>query len=233
MKVIILAGGKGTRLPISAKNIPKPLVKIGKKTILEHQLDLLKSHGFIDFRLSLGHKYDKIIDYCKKKRINVEFIIEKEPLGTGGAIKHASKDLKDYFLALNGDILSDFNFREFVDDFNNKVSHGTLLGSIAIWKCQDCSDYGLICHKNGFISEFLEKPSQKCAGYINTGFYILSPKIFKNVPQETFSIEHEIFPKLAIQKYLSCFIHRGFWTDVGTEKRLEEAKILINKGKII
>lgn len=233
MKVIILAGGKGTRLPVSAKNIPKPLVKIGKKTILEHQLDLLKSQGFTDIILSLGHGADKIISYCKKRGIDAEFIIEKEPLGTGGAIKYASKGLKSPFLVLNGDILSDFNFKEFVNDFNNNVSRETLLGSIATWKCQDCSDYGLICHKNGFISEFLEKPSKKCVGYINTGFYILSPKIFKKVPHETFSIERDVFSKLAVKNRLLCFIHRGFWTDVGTEKRLKEAKTLMNKGKII
>lgn len=272
MKVIILAGGKGTRLPKSAKNIPKPLVKIAGEPILQHQIDLLEKHGLTDIRLSLGYKADQIIDYLQRRgdiflktfrrperpwspdfsreergrgrreselggraneslktypraKISIEYIIEPEPLGTGGAIKFASKDLKNDFMVLNGDILTDINLSEFISkyQYNNNVSRETL-GAISLFFCEDASDYGLVKVKNERIINFLEKPDHKCSGYVNTGFYILSPKIFENVSRETFSIERNIFPVLSQKRHLIAYIHKGFWTDLGTEKRLWRAQ---------
>lgn len=217
MKVIILAGGKATRLPQSAKNIPKSLIKVGKKTILQHQIDLLKKHGLTDIRLSLGYRANEIINYLNGK---YEYIIEPEPLGTGGAIKFASKGLKDDFMVLNGDVLSDINLSEFIK-FHKK---NKLFGTIAAWHCEDCCDYGMIEVKGEKITKFLEKPTNKCAGYINAGFYILSPKIFKSIKKTSFSIENDVFPELAKNHQLSAYIYKGYWTDLGTEKRLEEAK---------
>lgn len=111
VKIIILAGGKATRLPESAKNIPKPLVKIAGKAILQHQVDLLKKHGLTDIRFGLGYRANKIIDYLNGK---YEYTIEPKPLGTGGAIKFASEDLKEDFMVLNGDVLSDMDFSAFI-----------------------------------------------------------------------------------------------------------------------
>lgn len=213
MKIIILAGGKATRLPKSAKNIPKPLVEIGKKTILQHQIDLLKKHGLFDIRLSLGYVADQIIEYLNGK---YKYIIEPKPLGTGGAIKFASKDLKEDFMVLNGDILSNIDFSEFIKSHKKNT--------IAAWHCEDCCDYGMIEIKGKKITKFLEKPTNKCAGYINAGFYILSPNIFKNIKKTSFSIETDVFPNLAKNGDLFAYIHKGYWTDVGTEDRLEEAK---------
>ena len=110
MKAIILAGGRATRLPQSAKDIPKALVKVGDKPILQHQIDVLQEHGFSDIRLALGYKSDQIIKYVRSQTSYIEHIVEPEPLGTGGAIKFASRDISEPFMVLNGDILSDINF---------------------------------------------------------------------------------------------------------------------------
>lgn len=134
MKIIILAGGKATRLPKSAKNIPKPLVKIGKKTILQHQIDLLEKHGLTDIRFSLGYMADAIIKYLNGK---YEYVVEPKPLGTGGAIKFASKDLKEDFMVLNGDILSDINLSEFIKSHKSPAT-------IAAYYCKNCCDYGML-----------------------------------------------------------------------------------------
>lgn len=217
MKVIILAGGKGTRLPHSAKNIPKSLVEIAGKPILQHQLDLLKKHGLNDIRLSLGYKSAHIIDYTKGK---YEYVIESQPLGTGGAIKFASKNLKEEFMVLNGDILCDINFSKFIAAHKANVSRETL-GTLAVYYSK-AKDFGLIRIKNNRITEFLEKPQSPVLGYQSVGFYILNPKIFENVSRETFSIEHDIFQELAKKGKLSAFIHKGFWTDLGTEERLKQ-----------
>ncbi len=222
MKIIILAGGKGTRLPKSAKNIPKLLVKVGNKSILQHQLDLLKEHGFSDIRLSLGYKADQIIKYLNGKH---EYIIEPEPLGTGGAIKFASKDLNEEFMVLNGDILSKMNFSDFLK-FHKSISQNNTL---AAWHCPEPrNDYGFLNLENNKILEFQEKPDYPIAGHINAGFYILSPNIFKNFNKKSFSIEKDIFPKLAEKGDLAAFIYKGYWTDAGTEERLEEAKRRFN-----
>ncbi len=230
MKVIVLAGGKGTRLPQSAKNIPKPLVKVGSKTMLQHQLDLLKKHGFFDIRLSLGYKANQIIKYLDGKphinsseiiRGKYEYIIEPEPLGTGGAIKFASKDLEEEFMVLNGDILSEMNFTDFLKFHKNIPQHNTLTA----WHCpKPRDDYGFLNLKNNKILEFQEKPSRPTIGYINAGFYILSPDIFNNVNKKSFSIEKDIFPKLAKKGDLAAFVFEGYWTDAGTEERLKEAQ---------
>ena len=274
MKVIILAGGKATRLPKSAKNIPKPLVKIAGKPILQHQVDLLEKHGLTDIRLSLGYRAEQIIEhlerdfgYCPRvgykvragtvsteggrarteslsparwagrgkredntRNLSIEYIIESEPLGTGGAIKLASRDLKEDFMVLNGDILSDINLSEFITKYlasriqeQYNISRETL-GAISLFFQNDASDYGLVQIENERVTDFLEKPSQKCSGHINAGFYILSPRVFENVSRETFSIEKDIFPEMVKKGQLTAYIHKGYWTDLGTEKRLEKAK---------
>ncbi|MBI4359754.1 MAG: NTP transferase domain-containing protein, partial [Candidatus Jacksonbacteria bacterium] len=102
MKVIILAGGRGTRLQESAKDIPKALVKIDGKPILQHQIDLFLKHGFSDIRFALGYKSNQIIAYLNGR---YEYVVETEPLGTGGALKFASSDLREPFIAVNGDII--------------------------------------------------------------------------------------------------------------------------------
>ncbi len=217
MKVIILAGGKGTRLPQSAKNTPKPLVKIAGKPILQHQIDLLEKHGLTDIRFSLGYMANQIIDYLGDRH---EYIIEPEPLGTGGAIKFASKDLKEDCMVLNGDILSDLNLSKFIKFHKNVPQTNSLM----VWYCQDARPYGLIDLKGKKAVKFKEKPQNPTSGYINAGFYILSPNIFKNIKKTSFSIENDVFSKLAKNGQLAAFIYEGYWTDLGTEERLKQAR---------
>ena len=220
MKVIILAGGKGTRLPLSAKNIPKPLVTVHEKTILDYHIDILKSFGFSDIRLSLGHMADKIIDHVKKRYGNFcEWIVEPEKLGTGGALKYASSDLKKDFLAFNVDDFPEIDMLDFVESHINRNIENT----IAIYKVENAQDFGLIKHRCGYVEEFLEKPETSVPGYINTGFYILNPSIFKEISESSFSIEKDVFPVLAKTRRLACYSNVRHWFTTGTEERLAEA----------
>lgn len=220
MKIIILAGGKATRLPVSAKDIPKVLVEVGGKPILQHQIEQLAKHGFFDIRLALGYRAELIIDWLKNNPTPTDYVIEREPLDTGGAIKFASKDLKEPFMVLNGDILNDMNFSGFYRKFRRTSQENIM----AVFHISDASSYGIIKRENGRIAEFLEKPLEKRQGYINAGFYILSPRVFDGVKKKRFSIEKDVFPSLAASGNLSCYTHRGFWTDAGTEERLEEVR---------
>jgi NDP-sugar pyrophosphorylase family protein len=222
MKVIILAGGKATRLPNSAKDLPKALVDIGGKPLLAHQLELLERHGLKDIRLSLGFKAEQIIEWLAGR---YEYVIEPEPLGTGGALKFASRDLKEEFIAVNGDILSDLHLKDFINHWQKTLTRNKeLMGSLAAWQCPDARDYGLMKIRDGLVREFLEKENKRQKGYINAGFYILSPKVFQGIKKKTFSIEKEIFPRLSQRGQLAAYMHKGRWLDVGTEERLLWAK---------
>lgn len=226
MKVIILAGGRATRLPESAKDKPKVLVEVGEKPILQHQLEQLAAHGFYDVRLALGYRADQVITWLNSKfrssnpKFSTDHVIEPEKLDTGGAIRFASRDLREPFMVLNGDVLSDINFSGFYKKFQ-KIPFENI---IAVFHTKDASNYGIIKKDNGKILEFLEKPNYPVSGHINAGFYILSPSIFKGVRKKIFSIERDIFPKAAKQGRVGFYLHRGFWTDAGTEDRLHEVR---------
>jgi len=223
LKVIILAGGRGTRLSCPDRGVPKPLIKVGKKTILGHQIDWLDSFGFGDIRLSLGFQAEKIMNFLGKSRKPYECVVEAESLGTGGAIKFASSDLKEPFLLVSGDILTDLNLQKFEESFRKTSAENM----IASFKCDEPRDFGLLEIKGDKITNFLEKPEEINKGkdyYINTGIYILSPKTFKKFPTDKFSIEENIFPSLAERGQLASFVHQGFWMDAGTEERLQKAR---------
>ena len=213
MKAIILAGGRATRLPNSAKEIPKVLVEINGKPVLQHQIDLLASHGIFDIRLALGHKPDQIISYLGGK---YEYVIEKEPLGTGGAIAYAVRGVGEPFFVLNGDILSNIDFTKFKEEFDS--AHQEHM--IAIWHTDDARSFGLVQHAGGSVREFREKPEEKIAGHINMGVYLLSPNAFLGMKDKKFSIERDIFPKLVTKNNLGAFVHDGWWDEMGTEERL-------------
>lgn len=275
MKVIILAGGK-TELPGKLKNIPKSLIKVKGKPLLEYQLDLLRKYKFNDIRLSLHYKAEEILKYLKIKDpkanisrktgkvAEIEYVIGTKPLGTGGAIKLASKDLNKDFLVMNGDILSNFNLNEFVKFYRNNVSeprffpsssfirsitptifpleifplrkrvpYEEILGAMAVYYDQNVKGMGLVKTKNNRVVEFREDPERQYSGYVNAGFYILSPQLLKTKcmrakkKSEAFAIEECIFPLLAEKKQLLAFVHRGLWTDIGSEEGLAKAETIV------
>ena len=219
MKVIILAGGRGTRLPNSAKDIPKALVPIRGKAILDHQLELLAKHGLSDVRLSLGFRAEQIVAHLKKMDSdNVEYLIEPEPLGTGGAVRFAAKGLKDDFMVLNGDIISDFDLTELL-----RLHEPATPLIVSTWR-EDARDFGLLGIVNGKIRAFLEKPETPRPGFINAGCYILNPKHLGDIKEKAFMLEKDVFPRLVEEGELRTHIHLGFWQDVGTEERLAEVR---------
>ena len=231
MKVIILAGGRATRLPESAKDKPKVLVEVAGKPILQHQMEQLMAHGFFDVKLALGYRADQVIKWLDKymqsadPKLQADYIIEPEKLETGGAVKFASRGLKEPFMVLNGDILSDMNFSGFYKKFQKQNAQNC----ITVLHTPDASSYGMIKKDKEKVLEFLEKPNYPVAGYINAGFYILSPSLFKRTRKRVFSIERDIFPKAASEGRVNFYIHKGFWTDAGTEDRLEVVRRQISK----
>ena len=215
MKVIILAGGFGTRLARVSGGKPKPLVEVAGVSILERQISFLLSHGFDEIRLSLHHKADQITAFCDAKWPGkFEYVVEPSPLGTGGGIRFASRDLKEPFLVVNGDILTDVDVPSFLAAKPNVI--------VAAHQ-DDARGYGLLDITDGRVTAFREKPQEPKSGYINAGWYLLHPAIFAHVSSDTFMIETEIFPKLAAEGRLGAYMHRGYWIDCGTEERPAQA----------
>jgi NDP-sugar pyrophosphorylase family protein len=218
MKAIILAGGFGTRIAAIANGRPKPLVEVANKPILQHQVEFLRDNGIGDIRLSLHYRADQIIEFCE--RIwpgKLQFVVEKEPLGTGGAVKLASQGFATHeeFLVLNCDnLLSGIDLPGFFS------SGAPAIG--CVW-LDDAREYGLVQASDGRVRAFLEKPQDKTSGLVSCGWYILRRDIFAETDGETFMLERDIFPRLASAGLLKAHLHRGWWIDAGTEERIQRA----------
>ncbi len=219
--VIFLAGGLGTRLPKGKRHLPKVLVDIAGKPMLEHQLEWAKKQGFSDIRLALGYKAEAVIDWLKKRRFNnVKYVVEREPLGTGGGIKLAARGVRVPFIAVNSDNLADFNFASLL-----RHSGGGKFSVVCGIEVGDVRDYGLIeCDEHKRICAFREKNPEARSGIVNTGAYVLRPEDFYGTPK-AFSIEKDLFPKLAKRRELVLALHRGnYWFDCGTPERLRTVR---------
>lgn len=217
MKVIIQAGGLGTRLPNSAKEMPKVLVEAGGKPVIQHIIDLLGKHHLTDLRFSLGFRADQIIKYLNGR---YEYVVEPKPLGTGGAVKFASQDLTQPFMVIQGDLVANFNLTDFIN-FYQRVG---LPNAMIVKFHQDLRDYGSVVLGGDRIVQFLEKSSKVKSGYGNVGCFIFLPETFSQIKENKFSLEYDLFPKLAAEGKLAGYVHQGYWIDTGTEERLKQAR---------
>jgi NDP-sugar pyrophosphorylase family protein len=216
--IVLLAGGKGTRMPEDSKHLPKALVEVAGKPILEHQLDWIGRQGFSRVRLSLGWKADQIIAWLKERGyMHVEYVVESEPLGTGGGLKLASRGITEPFIALNADNLADWNFRGML-----RHAAGGVFSVIAGVEVPDARDYGTLeCDASRHIRSFREKQPEVEKGMVNAGAYVLNPQDLEGMPH-AFSMEKDIFPKLAASGRLVLHRHSGsYWFDCGTPERLK------------
>jgi len=219
MNAIILCGGLSTRLGDITKTIPKILLTIKGRTVLEWQTDKLKKIGITDVVLAAGHLNEELFKTVGLHYNGVDFTyaIEQTRLGTGGAIKHAW----DYVVGqtkpviiMNGDILTTIDLADMVSFVKND-SDGLILGA----KVSDAASYGtLIYDKDKHLRRFKEKEGLHQPGYINGGFYIFTPQVKKYFPTEAaFSIEYDVFPEM---KQLYVYESDRPWIDIGVPDRL-------------
>jgi len=213
MKVLILAGGYGKRLRPLTNKIPKPLIKLNKKPIIEWQIQWLKQYNIDSFIIGLGYLKHKLINHFIGKKYNIEYVIENEPLGTGGAIKNAFNLLKNekQFMVINGDIITNLNCSKLVLLKNDLVS-------MALVPLK--SPYGVIKTKGSRVSEFREKPILN--GYwLNAGIYLMSNKIFKYIPLKG-SIE-DLFQEQAKRNRINSIKFTNiYWRSIDSIKDMDE-----------
>ncbi len=223
-KAVILAGGKGTRLYPITKEIPKPLLSVNRKPIINYLADLFFTQGIADVAVLISQQFREDFEWWKKRYYserNIGFFEETEPLGTFGGISLLKDWLSDSpFFLTNGDELKEINLSE-MTEFHERIRP---IGTIALVEVPNPQDYGVAVLNENFIKEFLEKPVNPPSNYINSGLYLLSSEILKYHRGPKFAmIEKDIFPVLARENKLAGFKFKGRWTDCGTWKRYEKA----------
>ncbi|RLF98701.1 MAG: nucleotidyltransferase [Thaumarchaeota archaeon] len=231
MKAVILAGGYGKRLKPYTENVPKPLLSVAGRSILEWQIRWLKHYGFEEIVICAGYLKEKIVSEIgsgAKYGVRVGYVVEDEPLGTGGAVKNAEHVLKndESFLLINGDILTDLDPNELLKDLEKDC-----LGVIAL--VQLPSPYGVVKFddRNHRVLSFIEKP--KLMDYwINAGVYVLRNEAFNYIPKRG-DLEKTALPKLAEEGKLKAHLfNRAFWMSIDSHKDLEEASKILPTLKI-
>jgi NDP-sugar pyrophosphorylase family protein len=225
-KVILMAGGLGTRLRPLTEDTPKPLLKVGTKPILQTIIENFENYGFKDIILSVNYKADMIKEYFKdgsEFRVNIEYLEEDKRLGTAGALSLLKEKPNEPFFVMNADLLTNVNFTHLLD-FH---SFGNSMATMCVREYDFQVPYGVIKTDGDKISSIVEKPVHKF--FVNAGIYLLSPKVLEYIPDDTFYDMPTLFDKLIQENknVLSFPIHE-YWLDIGKMEDFHRAQSEFN-----
>lgn len=221
MQAVILAGGRGQRLGPLTEETPKPLLPVGGKPFLEWLLGNITRFGFDEILILAGYRGEKIANYLKSYQGpgNLRCIIEKEPLGTAGALKNVQTTLQSQFFLFNGDTIFDFNYL----DLMARTSPGTI-AAVALRMVEDASRHGSVVLKGDVIEAFREKAASGAA-LVNGGVYFFKKAILDSLPIRG-SLENDVFPILS-PGTLRGYLYDGFFIDIGVPGDYSKAQSLI------
>lgn len=218
-KALILAGGKGLKMRPFTYEMPKSMIPINNRPILEYIIELLRNNGIKDIYIAVDYLAKKIKSHFgdgEKFGVNIRYIENKTPLGTGGVLKSAKPHFAhDSFIMIHGDILVDIDLVDMIDFSEEEKSVATM----ALTSIDDPSLYGSVRLRGADIVEFDEKPKldHNVSRLVNAGIYVLNPEIFEHLPaKKKFSIEKEVIPKLISSKKISGYHFAGDWYDIST-----------------
>jgi mannose-1-phosphate guanylyltransferase len=226
---ILLVGGFGTRLMPLTKNTPKPMLTVAGVPVTEHQLGMAKAAGITEIVLATSYLSEVFIPYFgdgSKWGMKIKYAVEKEPLGTGGAIRNAAKllDTNESVVILNGDVLSSHNLAEQIRQHELHDADVTL----HLTQVEDARAFGCVpTDNNGQVTAFLEKMENPITNQINAGCYVFNPRVISTIPLDTVvSVERETFPQLVAQgASVFGFVENAYWLDIGTPRALLKASI--------
>lgn len=237
MKVVILAGGRGTRMGSLTEDIPKPMVKLADKPLIEHQIDLVKKFNYNDISILTGYKGEVIKDYFldgNKWNVKINYHSDPKPLGTSGSLKEIENIISDTFILLYGDTMIDIDFKDLLKFHHEKGGIATLL----VHPNDHPFDSDLLeIDDNDRVTSFFSKPHKKKSyrrNLVNAALYVLSPKIFKFIKKNSFSdFGKDIFPKLiSLNQSIFAYNTTQYIKDVGTIERLKEVESDFLSGKV-
>ena len=226
---ILLVGGFGTRLMPLTKNTPKPMLTVAGVPVTEHQIAMAKAAGISEVVLATSYLSDVFIPYFgdgSKWGIKIKYAVEKEPLGTGGAIRNAAQllDSNESVVILNGDVLSSHNLGEQIRQHEANDADVTL----HLTEVQDARAFGCVpTDSNGRVTAFLEKMENPVTNQINAGCYVFNPRVVSTIPLNTVvSVERETFPELVTSgAKVFGYVENAYWLDIGTPRALLKASI--------
>ncbi len=222
--VVLMAGGKGSRLKHLTENLPKPLLKAGKRPILESILESFLSFGFTKFYFSVNYLSHMILDHFgngEKWGVSIEYLHEDTPLGTAGALSLLPEQQHSFFV-MNGDILASVDFRKLL--LQHEENNSAL--TIATKKFSYQVPYGVICiDEKNCVTEIQEKPTYEWE--VSSGIYLISPEAQRLVPKNTFFDMPHLFKQVQEKQWrLDTSSIEGYWLDIGQLHDYETAKRL-------
>ena len=227
MKVILLAGGFGTRLPEYTKTIPKPMINIKGKPMLLHIMKLYAKYGFKDFYIALGYKGGVIKKFFNKKFFdwNINLIQTGRNTMTGGRLKRLKKHIgKETFMMTYGDGLSNVNLKKLLK-FHKKNKKLVTLTAV-----RPPARFGAIKLKGQYVSYFKEK-SKLDEGWINGGFFVMEPEFLKFIKNDNTYLEREPLEAATKKGQLIAFRHEGFWQCMDTKRDMDKLNKILNTKK--
>lgn len=219
---VLIAGGKGERLLPLTKNMPKPMLNIGSKPILEHNIDFLSKYGITNFHISVNYLKNIIKDYFKNgsnKNIEINYIEENEPLGTIGSVKLSNSYKNSDLLIMNSDLLTNINLADFYNSF--KESNADM--SIATTSYNVNIPYAVLEVENGLVKSFKEKPTYNY--FSNAGIYLIKKSLINEIPEKEFYNATDLINKLLQSKRtVTTYPILGYWLDVGKHEDYSKAQ---------
>ena len=256
MKVVIMAGGRGTRISSIARDIPKPMIKIDEKPVLEHEIECLREQGFTELIITVGHLGNVIMDYFgdgsgispitrKPFGVHITYFVEETPLGNAGALFQIKEQLTEDFLLLNGDAIFDINFNKFV------AYHKACGGTVTLFTHANSHPYDssiVVAGENKEVLKWLNKEDERPKYYrnrVNAGLHVISPTILnKKINAAKVDLDRELLKPLAGSGEMFVYDSPEYVKDMGTPERYEsvshdfqtglvQAKNLRNKQKAI
>lgn len=223
---VIMAGGRGQRLWPLTEKIPKPMLKVGEKPIIEHNIDRLSVYGIDDFWISLkylGEQIEAYFETGKSKNINIQYVWEDASLGTIGAVSKIKNFNHEYVLVTNSDLLTNLDYEDFFLDF---LKHGADLAIVTIPYIVNVP-YAVLETDNKQILSFKEKPSYTY--YSNGGIYLMRKEVLNYLPSETFFDATDLLEVLLREgKKVVSYPLSGYWLDIGRHEDYKKAQEDIN-----
>ena len=222
LEAVILAGGRGTRLKPYTATLPKPLVPVGDRPILEIVLDQLKSAGVDKVTITVNHMSELIMAFFgngDKFGLKIEYSLEDKPLGTVAPVK-LIPNLPENFIVMNGDLLTDIDFKALYDDH---VEQGCEL-TIATYQRDSMIDFGVIeiDRKTSRAVGFREKPVYHFD--VSTGVYVYNRRVLERVPtNQPYGLDNLVLDMLAAGAPINIYEHHGYWLDIGRPEDYEQA----------
>lgn len=244
MKTVIMAGGKGTRISSIASDIPKPMIKIEDRPVLEHEIECLREQGFTNLIITISHLGHIIMDYFgdgsgispatgRSFGVHIEYFVEEVPLGNAGALYRLKNKLTEDFLLLNADAIFDVDFNRFV------AYHMTKGGLVTLFTHPNSHPYDsglIVADKNGAVEKWLAKEDVRPQWYknrVNAGLHVISPKILeREFDTPKIDLDRQLLKPLAGSGKMFCYDSPEYVKDMGTPDRYESVGRDFRKGRV-